>query len=98
MDTGEFEVQAPWILDWRVGGEFSNAMAVDVSLMEAGTGVHQGIVLKSKIAGNGVRLFNQDGKFYFQVNSALANWTLKVEQLTREEAESYTPKSNGDSR
>jgi hypothetical protein len=90
--TAEFEVKAPWILDWRVSGEWSRALAVEASLVEAGTGVHQGSVIKTKYVGDGVRLFDQGGHFQFQVDSTMANWTLRVEQLTREEAELYTPK------
>jgi hypothetical protein len=98
MDTAEFEAQAPWILDWRVSGEFSSSLAVDVALMEAGTGVHLGSVLKTKLTGNGVRLFNQSGKFYFRIHSAMADWILKVEQLSRAEAELYAPISTEQTR
>ena len=90
--TGEFEVRGPWILDWRISGEYAREMAVDVTLVEAGTQRHVGNVLKTKWAGNGVRLFEESGKFFFRVDSTLSDWTLKVEQLTREEAELYTPK------
>ncbi|NIV19084.1 MAG: hypothetical protein GWN54_00130, partial [Gammaproteobacteria bacterium] len=63
----------------------------DVSLERAGTGVHVGSVLKTKATGNGVRMFDEGGRYYLRVNSAFANWTLKVVELTREEAEAYTP-------
>ncbi len=90
--TAEFEVQAPWIVDWYVTSDGAGMLGVDVSLEEAGTGIHKGSVLVTKWPGNGVRLFDQGGKFYFRVNSTTANWILKVEQLTRAEAEAYTPK------
>ena len=73
-------------------GEGSGMLAVDVSLEEAGTSVHQGSVLKTKWAGNGVRLFDQGGRYYFRVNATMANWHLKVEQLRPDEVELYTPK------
>jgi hypothetical protein len=92
--TGEFEVEAPWILDWRVSGDFAQMMAVEVSLVAAGTGVHLGYVLKTKHTGNGVRLFNEGGRYFFKIDATMANWTLRVEQLSPEEAELYTPKSN----
>lgn len=92
--TAQFEVRAPWILDWRVSGEYPGTMAVEVSLVEAGTGVHQGSVLRTKWRSNGVRLFDQSGTFQFKVISNLADWTLKVEQLTRAEAQEYTPKTS----
>jgi len=92
--TAEFDAQAPWILDWRVTGEFSRDVAVDVALFNAGTGAYEGVALHAESAGNGVRMFNESGRFYFRVDATFLNWTLKVVQLTREEAEQYTPKSN----
>jgi len=91
-NTAEFDVRAPWILDWRVTGELGRVTAVDASLIDADTGAYKGEVLRTKNAGNGVRLFNQGGHYYFRVNSTLMNWTLKVIQLTQKEAEEYTPK------
>lgn len=93
MQTEEFEVKAPWILDWRVTGEFVEQLAVDVSLERAGLGTHEGSVLKTKDPGNGVRLFKEGGRFYFRVDSTFATWTLRVYQLTPEEAKLYTPKN-----
>ena len=90
--TVEFEVRAPWILDWRTATDFPGQMAVEITLVEAGTGTHQGLVLETKWPGNGVRLFDEGGKYQFKVLSNLARWTLKIEQLTRAEAEQYTPK------
>ena len=90
--TAEFEVRAPWILDWRMVTDFPGQMAVDVSLVTAGTGAFEGSVLKTKWPGNGVRLFETSGTYQFKIVSNLAEWTLKVEQLTRAEAEQYAPK------
>jgi hypothetical protein len=89
--TGVFEVESPWLLDWRVTSEFPEALAIDVSLVEAETGVHAGTVLKSRYVNDGVRLFRQGGKFQFKVDSVMAKWTFRIEQLTEEEAALYTP-------
>jgi len=93
MNTAEFEVQAPWIVDWRVTGELSKVVAVDVSLINATTGAYEGRVIQTKTAGNGVKLFNESGRYYFRVDATMMGWTLKVKQLTKEEAKLYTPKS-----
>jgi hypothetical protein len=90
--TAEFEVRAPWILDWRMVTDYPGQMGVDIALVEARTGAFQGSVLKTKWPGNGVRLFDEGGRFQFKVVSNLAEWTLKVEQLTRKEAEQYKPR------
>jgi hypothetical protein len=92
-NTAEFDVKAPWIVDWRVSGELSRVVAVDVALVDASTGAYQGRVIQTKTAGNGVKLFNESGRYYFRVDATMMNWTLKVIQLTREEAKAYTPKS-----
>jgi hypothetical protein len=92
--TLEFEVRDPWILDWRISGDPNQMTAVDVALFNAATGVHEGGVFRAKMPTNGVRLFNQSGRFYLRVDSTLMSWTLKVIQLTKEEAEAYTPKTN----
>ena len=90
--TAEFEVQAPWILDWRVNSEYQNAMAIEVHLVDGLTGFHKGLVVETRSARNGVRLFNQSGRYRFRISATLANWNLKVEELTREEAKLYTPR------
>ena len=90
--TPEFTVEAPWILDWRLDGDYDQLVALDVTLIEADTGRHIGQVVHTKRKNNGVRLFEQGGTFQFRVSGSLARWTLKVEELTDEEAELYTPR------
>jgi len=94
VNTAEFEVEAPWLIDWRVNSDFPQAMGISVALVEAETGVHKGRVLKTKSPGNGVRLVNESGRFRFKVDAAISDWSLKVKQLTAEEAELYTPKGS----
>lgn len=89
--TVEFEVQAPWILDWRVNSEFQGSMAIEISLVDGATSFHKGLILQTKRPGNGVRLFRESGSYRFRISSTLARWNLKVEELTREEAEMYKP-------
>jgi len=89
--TAEFEVEAPWIVDWRTRGDYPGQMAVEVNLATV-TGEYLGKVFVTKYVDNGVKLFSEGGTFVFQVNSSLADWTLRVEQLTAQEAEAYIPK------
>jgi hypothetical protein len=89
--TSEFEVQAPWIVDWRTNGDYPGQMAVEINLLSP-TGEYLGKIARTKYVDDGVRLFNESGHFMLQVNSSLASWTLRVEQLTSEEAEAYKPK------
>ena len=90
--TVEFEVEAPWIVDWRTRGDYPGQMAVNVNLLDAKSGEYIGKIVTTKYVHNGVRLFKESGLYRFQVDSTLASWTLRVEQLTRAEAETYKPK------
>ena len=90
--TPAFTVEAPWILDWRLDGDYDQLVALEVTLVEAKIGRHVGQVLQTKRKGNGVRLFKQGGTYQLRVSGSLARWTLKVQQLTPEEAELYTPR------
>ncbi len=90
--TPAFTVEAPWILDWRLDGDYDQLVALDVTLVEAKTGRHIGQVLHTKRKGNGVRLFKQGGTYQLRVSGSLARWTLKIQQLTPDEAELYTPR------
>lgn len=90
--TREFEVKAPWILDWRINSEYQRRMKIEIHLVDGVTGFHRGQILKEWQAGNGVRLFNQSGRYRLRISTSFANWRLKIEELTPDEAELYTPR------
>ena len=90
--TAIFRVESPWILDWRLDGDYDQLVALEITLVEARTGRHVGRVLHTKRKGNGVKLFRSSGLYQLRVSSSLARWTIKIDQLTNAEAEGYTPK------
>lgn len=90
--TAIFRVESPWILDWRLDGDYDQLVALEITLVEARTGRHVGRVLHTKRKGNGVKLFRSSGLYQLRVSSSLARWTIKIDQLTDAEAEGYTPK------
>ena len=92
--TSEFEVDGPWLLDWRLNGEYETMMAIDIMLMDGRTGRLEGQVLHTKRPGNGVKLFNNSGRFKLRIDSTLAKWDIKVIQITAAEAELYTPRKD----
>jgi len=92
--TAIFRVESPWILDWRLDGDFDQLVGLEVTLIEAKTSRHVGRVVYTKRRGNGVKLFNSSGLYQLRISSTLARWSIKIDQLTREEAELYTPKAS----
>jgi len=95
--TAIFMVQSPWLLDWRLDGDYDTLVALDISLIDAATGRHIGRVLHTKYKGNGVKLFDEGGRYQLRISSTLARWRIKIQQISDEEAELYTPrkKNNG---
>jgi len=90
--TAIFRVESPWLLDWRLNGDYEQLVALEVTLVEARTGRHVGRVLHTKRRGNGLKIFRSAGLYQLRVSSSLARWTIKIEQLTPAEAEAYTAK------
>lgn len=92
--TAEFRVEGPWLLDWRLGGDYDNMIALDIALIDARTGRHVGRVLHTKYKGNGVKLFQEGGSYQLRISSSLGRWQIKIEQITAEEAALYTPRKS----
>ncbi len=89
--TDEFEIEGPWLLDWHVGSEFPGSFGVEISLLDGVLLSHQGIVLKTRQAGYGTKLFRDSGNFRFRVMSSLGRWSLRVIKITEEQADQMVP-------
>ena len=90
--TAEFDVDGPWLLDWRVNSDYSRFMAIDIVLLDAKTGFQVGRVKHKKEPDNGLRLFNTGGRYKVRVDSSHTRWQVKIIQISEAEAERYTPK------
>ena len=90
--TSVFTVKSPWLLDWRLDGDYEQLIALDITLVEANTGRYVGRVLHTKRRGNGLKLFETAGQYQLRVSSTLARWTLKIQQIEPEEKDLYTPR------
>ncbi len=90
--TPEFEVDGPWLLDWRVNSDYSRFMAVDIILLDGKTGFQVGRVKHKKEPDNGVRLFDSSGRYKLRIDSSHTRWQVKIIKITPAEAELYTPK------
>jgi len=93
--TREFEVQGPWILNWRITGNNTAAVGFELMLLDGKTRMHKGVILRTRRTGNGVKLFRESGSFRFRISSGLANYHLKVEEISEEDAKLYTPRKGG---
>jgi len=89
--TPEFEVEAPWIIDWRAFSDFPQSMFLEITLLDATTGLHKGVVKETREVGTGVKMFSESGSYKLRVQSDLTRWQLLVKELSEEEAARYTP-------
>ena len=94
--TAEFYVEGPWLLDWRLDGDYSAMLALEIHLVEARGGRHVGRVLRTQRRGNGVKLFEEGGSYRLRISSSLARWRIRIQQITEEEAELYTPRRDNE--
>jgi hypothetical protein len=90
--TDTFEVEAPWLLEWRLDADYEQLSALHIWLVDADTGFTVGRVLRRESRGNGVKLFEEGGDYRLRISTTLARWSIRIVQLTPEEAERYTPR------
>lgn len=90
--TAEFRVDSPWILDWRINSDYNKMVSFDLDLVDGQTGMLEGVVVRSKALGNGVRMFNTSGRYRLRINASFIRWHLKIKELTPAEAELYSPR------
>jgi len=88
-DTPEFDVVAPWIVEWRITGEPNPGAGVRISMIKADSGAEAGLVLNTTKASESAKLFKQSGRYYFHVDANKMNWALRVTQVSQEEAKQY---------
>jgi hypothetical protein len=97
--TVDFTVESPWIIDWRLDSDHQYQISLDMVLLDAATGrfiggVKSGTLNRVTDRTNGVRLFHSSGRYKLRISSSLARWTIRIQQLTDDEAELYTPRNS----
>lgn len=96
--TVDFSVESPWIIDWRLDSDYDSQISLDIVLLDAMTGQFVGGIKSGSrenvtYRSNGLRLLRTSGRYKLRISSSLARWTIRIEQLTDEEAELYTPRN-----
>lgn len=89
--TQTFEVNGPWLLDWRINSDYRRQAGFELRLLDGDSSQFHSQIMKARQIGNGLKLFDEPGRFRFEIVSNYTDWTLKVIQLTEEEADRYTP-------
>ena len=90
--TPSFTVETPWLLDWRLYGDYDNLIALDITLVDSVSGRHVGKVLHTKQKGNGLKLFTKPGTYHLRVSTTLGRWQVRIKSIDEDEVELYTPR------
>ncbi len=90
--TASFSVNGPWLLDWRVNSNYSRFMAIDIVLLDAENGLQVGRVKHRKQPDNGLRLFENGGRYKIRIDSSHTRWQVKIIQISKADVELYTPR------
>ncbi len=86
--TAEFEIQSPWILEWRVGSDFPQSTRFELWTVDAMSGYSISRVIKIKKTGSGTKLFTtESGRMRLRVSASYADWRLKISEITQAEAD-----------
>ena len=89
--TRSFKVNGPWLLTYRIRSDYPSQTAFELGLLDNDKGFYDSRIMKIKYTTSGLKLFNKSGRFSFRVTAEFADWHLKVEQLTQEEADAMVP-------
>jgi hypothetical protein len=92
--TPSFTVEGPWLLDWRLYGDYDSLLALDITLVDSVSGRHMGKVLHTKQRGDGLKLFTTPGTYHLRVSTTLGRWQVKILRIEDDEVERYTPRGS----
>ena len=89
--TRIFEVDGPWLLDWRLNSNYRRQLGFELRLLDGDTGRFDSwIFQRRRSVGNGLKLFSEPGRYRFEIVASFADWQLEVIELTEDEAAEYT--------
>jgi len=80
--TKDFEVRAPWLLDWQVKSEFPELATFVLRLEDAASGQLLGIVTDFAGTGRGLKLFRKSGSFRLETIGQNADWSVEITEIS----------------
>ncbi|MGI9263240.1 MAG: hypothetical protein ACR2QR_14435, partial [Woeseiaceae bacterium] len=90
-----FEVDGPWILEWRTRSEFPKSASFEMRLRDAATGDHLGMITAIKGLGKGQKLFDESGKFQLVIVATGSEWDILIRQVSAPRAAAIRRQTTG---
>ena len=87
QSTASFNVEGPWLLNWRVGSDYPTTTYLEIHLYDAQTNRLAGIALRHTGVGSGQRLIREGGEYHIAVVGSGIDWAIEIEQAPEAVAE-----------
>ena len=84
--TAVFEIDGPWMLDWRLHSAAPSLAVFEMRLHDGGSGDFIGRLIELHGTGNGVKLFEQGGTFQIAIVASHVAWELEVSEVSEDQA------------
>ena len=100
-NTGAFEMDSPWLLDWSARGKEDMSCSFtmwqkdakaglpcnfEMRLIDANSGEHVGMIAQLSGEGRGHKLFEEPGRYDIQVIAQNISWELMISPVNEETA------------
>lgn len=87
----------PWLAEWTTTSEQPLLASIEIRLYDADNGEYLGDVVEMKGIGNGVKLFENPGRYEFVIVGTFVNWDIRVDDVDPERAAAMRRKAEGQS-
>ena len=95
--TVPFTVDGPWLAEWTTTSEQPSLASIEIRLYDADRGEYLGDVVEMKGTGNGVKLFENPGRYEFVIVGTFVSWDIRLEGVDPERAAVMRRKAEGQS-
>ncbi|MEM7611103.1 MAG: hypothetical protein AAF270_05460 [Pseudomonadota bacterium] len=92
--TATFEMNGPWLLDWRAMSDTPLAAMVELRLHDGESGRFLGTIAQLQGTGRGLKLFEQSGTYAIAVSASNVLWEIDISPLDKAQAEQLKRRTN----
>ncbi len=79
--TAEFDVKAPWLVDFEVNSEFPD-LATTVIRLEDDSDQTLGTAAAFRGTGRGLKLFRTSGRYRLDITSETTDWRIEISEIS----------------
>lgn len=93
--TPVFQTTGPWLLAWSVRSDYAHMTEFEMRLYDAETDEPVGTIAQLEGTGQGLKLFEDAGRWQIEVFSQALTWTVEIAEVGTDEAVALKRASEG---